>query len=95
MADHSPEPWETRPDPDLSRASDVFSQDVGYPGQGAVNEVATGVDEEDARRIVACVNFCAGSTTEDLEQGEDATPMNIVRWDGTCWEFCPPVTVPA
>jgi len=40
-----------------------------YPPDGESGPVAIASGKSDARRIVACVNACAGVTTEELEQG--------------------------
>jgi hypothetical protein len=61
MSDHSPEPWAYE---DLgSDRFDVRDND----GQGVFAEEIM-PDAADASRIVACVNACAGHSTEDLEK---------------------------
>ena len=35
------------------------------------NLVASAEYEEDAKRIVACVNYCAGMTDEELQEGRN------------------------
>ena len=60
MSEHTTEPW------DYDREWDtpaVYSEGIhDVIGEGVVNAA-------DARRIVACVNACAGHSTEDLENG--------------------------
>jgi hypothetical protein len=73
---HSKEPWRVPVDNEGRRATwIVSSEDDGtveymYPEtrkfyQGEL--VAESMSADDARRIVACVNFCAGITTDELE----------------------------
>lgn len=66
--EHTPEPWQLNPDD----PADVW--DTGeYPA--FVARCATTrkfqpreVDEANARRIVACINYCAGVETAELEK---------------------------
>jgi len=54
--EHTPEPWS-------------FDDGVlwGDEGNKVVSRNDWWIDRDDARRIVACVNACAGMTTQDLE----------------------------
>ena len=52
---HTPEPWAYGEDND------------GWYVEKDVIQIAHGLTEEDARRITACVNACAGCATEVLE----------------------------
>jgi hypothetical protein len=69
---HTKEPWtlgEERPQP---------NSHVVLISVNETTAVATG-NPEDARRIVACVNRCAGMSTEFLEQDVDLfTPKNLL-----------------
>jgi hypothetical protein len=63
------EPWHTEGgDDDYSVHIDIYPVDRGYC-------IADRIDMDDARRIVACVNACAGISTEELEA---MTPYEIV-----------------
>jgi len=77
---HSPEPWRVVPSP-CSIPSDNMVNIVDATGVDVVGDIAC-VEEnrapytcpEDADRIVACVNFCAGLTNEFLlkrREGEE------------------------
>lgn len=61
---HTPEPWHA---PGLG---EIHSADHGDIAQicFAVNDEGACGTEADARRIVACVNACAGIPTDDLER---------------------------
>lgn len=59
MSKHNHEPWVCHKD--LVYFNDVFG---GFSLHGCPNP------EDTARRIVACVNFCAGVSTENLETNE-------------------------
>jgi methionyl-tRNA synthetase len=69
---HTKEPWslgKERPQPNTH---------VVLISVNDTTAVATG-NPEDARRIVACVNRCAGMSTEFLEQDVDLfTPKNLL-----------------
>ena len=54
--EHTPEPWSYGEDND------------GWYVEKDGLQIAHGLSEEDARRIVACVNACAGLPTEVLER---------------------------
>lgn len=63
MAEHSPEPWK------VERSHEIFDADhcsvAAFAGDDAGD--AYGISPEDARRIVACVNFLKGFPVETLE----------------------------
>lgn len=71
MSNHTPEPWR------VGRPGAVVS-DTPVPGMGGSDAVeyygghliGESIIEANARRIVACVNFCAGVSTENLETNE-------------------------
>ena len=52
---HTPEPWA------------IINSRI-TSGQRVVAETKEGANYENAQRIVACVNFCAGATNEELER---------------------------
>lgn len=72
MGQHTSEPWA------VERTHDIDA--IAWVGQFAVlpvdhaTKVVRGNTEDDARRIVACVNACAGMPTEQLE----ASPLGGV-----------------
>ena len=53
--EHTPEPWSLGEDND------------GWYVEKDGLQIAHGLTEEDARRIVACVNACAGMTNEQID----------------------------
>ncbi len=57
---HTPEPWRV----DFSGVTDSVRNNCGMP-IAYLNSYVAGA-QDNARRIVACVNACAGSTTDDL-----------------------------
>lgn len=65
---HTKEPWEAKADPSYyGIVSEICAMEKFIASLGGVcspDEV-----EANARRIVACVNACAGITTEALESG--------------------------
>lgn len=66
---HTPEPWGVPADGQLLLA-DVDGNIIITGGANeAYGLVAYASSVEDARRIVACVNACAGITTESMEVG--------------------------
>ena len=73
MSKHTPEPWIAE------KAHDIDA--IAWVGQFAVlpqnhaAQVVRGNTEEDARRIVACVNACKGFTTEGLQRSQIGTIM--------------------
>lgn len=70
MSNHTPEPWR------VGRAGSVVS-DTPVPGMGGSDAVeyygghliGESIIEANARRIVACVNACAGMRNDELEGG--------------------------
>lgn len=67
MGKHTPEPWAVHQD----ASGDVFISSAVTSFH--IAEVGSEDDETvfaDANRIVACVNFCAGISTENLEENE-------------------------
>ena len=71
--EHTPEPWQWRDELLWSGDSIVVAGD-GYRCLDMV--------EADARRIVACVNACAGVSTEDLERMllDESLSDEPIRW---------------
>lgn len=68
---HTKEPWEWLEHKFNSPPFEgTLDHECGiYPPDGEIGPVAIASGKADARRIVACVNACAGVTTEELEQG--------------------------
>lgn len=65
---HTPEPWVVVAKGDEADGVDYFiNQESDCSISGLV---ASWLSREDARRIVACVNACAGISTEGLESGK-------------------------
>jgi hypothetical protein len=64
---HDPEPWFV----DNSRGYEEFKSVIAsrQPPEGDDRWIVPADDDADARRIVACVNACAGIPTEALERG--------------------------
>ncbi|WP_320153010.1 hypothetical protein [uncultured Tolumonas sp.] len=79
---HTPEPWFY----DENRPANFYSDDdtgsiIGECGRYAFVKRSDDERRANARRIVACVNACEGSTTEDLERlGKDfvAPLINLI-----------------
>lgn len=69
---HTPEPWKYTDDPSdgccWTHHVETVARDPQMPdyAHGSVADIS---GEENARRIVACVNACAGIPTEALEAG--------------------------
>ncbi len=64
---HTPEPWEWG-DVEIDCPTDDFYSEAIKAGPAEVPSLSNPERAEaDARRIVACVNACAGIPTEDLE----------------------------
>lgn len=65
---HTKEPWEAKADPSYyGIVSEIYAMEKFVASLGGVcspDEV-----EANAKRIVACVNACAGITNEALEKG--------------------------
>jgi len=87
MSKHTPEPWDIF---DIRLQSDF--QPVAHIGQNDANEdlwvgqrhtqIHGGGPDEDARRIVACVNACKGISTERLEKMVPGTLANLIVLKG-------------
>ena len=56
---------------DANGFSTLRVYDGGEHGDTSQEPIATVYIEENAQRIVACVNACAGYDTEDLREGRD------------------------
>lgn len=70
--EHTREPWKYGKELSASAGEWLISVDAGSCWRGnpiAETRPATGDEQANARRIVACVNACAGVTTKELEQG--------------------------
>ena len=70
--EHTREPWKYGKELSASAGEWLISVDAGSCWRGnpiAETRPATGDEQANARRIVACVNACAGVATEELEQG--------------------------
>jgi hypothetical protein len=65
VSDHSPEPWRID---EQNRVTDATGHIVMF---GELDCIEAG----DPRRIVACVNACAGIPTEALERGGNITAI--------------------
>jgi regulator of RNase E activity RraB len=87
---HTKEPWEARRDPSYyGIVSEVYAGDKFILGTGGVHSPSE--LEANTKRIVACVNACAGITNAALEKGilDDAIALVLnsgedigVTWDG-------------
>ena len=74
--EHTPEPWATNG----TRIESEHSH--GWANDGWIIAGLEGPDAEaNARRIVACVNVCAGIPTEVLEHGDIAKALKIFALD--------------
>ena len=71
---HSPEPWTWNIDTMISDSGDVFSTAQDY-------ELSP--SQEDADRIVACVNACEGIPTEDLVDERVSVKVDLARIPGS------------
>lgn len=72
MTNHTPKPWQFSKHEPVG--ADVFDDEHGiYPPLGEAGPVALASSEQDARRIAAAVNACAGIATEDLEAMADGS----------------------
>ena len=69
--EHTKEPWECSEHKfNAPPFEGTLDHECGiYPPDGESGPVAIASGKNDARRIVACVNACAGVTTEELEHG--------------------------
>lgn len=77
---HTKEPWHVEGYGQMNRITDG-KETVGYidpiiRARPKIDDIAEG--EANARRIVACVNACAGITNEALEAGYI---KHLVEWD--------------
>lgn len=63
MTKHTKEPW-------LVQHPHAGIRGWEIADSSGLNQVSQDVTEDNARRIVACVNFCAGISTENLEGNE-------------------------
>lgn len=95
MSEHSPEPWVLKL-ADRRReygqeVEEIFSPSVRERGAEQATDrdpiVETdsgyyGPTEADARRIVACVNACAGIPTEALERGALRAFLSLAKHHG-------------
>ena len=63
---HTTEPWMAWKD---GSDRDLFGPATNYTAGQCFHTPDIDACEANARRIVACVNACAGVTTEELEQG--------------------------
>ena len=60
VEEHTPEPWHFDAGPQYDpRLGNIWAQPLGH--------IASADTDADGRRIVACVNACAGISTEHLE----------------------------
>lgn len=79
-ARHTPEPWKVESDPHFNGGRQLAVWTDKGPGHGLVAHVAPHCPpmdgpaleqkEADARRIVACVNFLAGVSSEEINRLE-------------------------
>lgn len=69
--EHTKEPWEWSEHKfNAPPFEGTLDNECGiYPPDGEIGPVAIASGKNDARRIVACVNACAGVATEELEHG--------------------------
>jgi hypothetical protein len=84
MAEHTKEPWHVnhdRPDDAKSQLS-ISNGDARIIANVVTFARTHGLDggKENARRIVACVNACAGIPTEDLEADEIKKLIGAMRF---------------
>lgn len=77
MRKHTKEPWKVEKELNSRSGEWLISMDAGDKGRGiaiAETRVGSGCEEENAKRIVACVNACKGLETDGL--GQLATAVN-------------------
>jgi hypothetical protein len=70
-AQHTREPWKYGKELTARSGEWLISMDAGDRGRGiaiAETRPASGDEQSNAARIVACVNACAGTTTADLKR---------------------------
>lgn len=70
MREHSKEPWKVEETHVCGQLAWEITSDTDLIVAGE-----SGTPLEDARRIVACVNACAGKTTEELEAIDPDEPV--------------------
>lgn len=80
MSKHSKEPWAIEDESTGTIYSKAVGSEYGY--QIAIcdhdmTDFPDDVIEDNARRIVACVNICAGISTEELEQQHDLVSAQL------------------
>lgn len=85
--EHTKEPWEwSEHQFNAPPFEGTLDHECGiYPPDGEIGPVAIASGKNDARRIVACVNACAGVTTEELEQGGFVTGLVERLEDAPRW----------
>lgn len=75
---HTPEPWDVHQD-----AAGIIvaklNPDMSLLGLD-LDEYACFMNEEDARRVVACVNACAGIPTDDLEASPEHGLLHLAEF---------------
>ena len=81
MTQHTAEPWELMPH-GIIYGGPMQQYDNGYTkSQIAMTTgadfMALGEQQANARRIVACVNICAGISTDDLERHSDVVSAQL------------------
>lgn len=76
MSQHTPEPWTPIKDGNPENKNEAWHL------EGRNGDLVTygHMSEQDARRIVACVNACTGIETEKLESLSELTPMLFHEW---------------
>lgn len=77
MTEHTKEPWRILPGKYPNVPQPIFSEDGQIASVGGYHEPGHAQRVANARRIVACVNACAGIPTEALESGALA---ELVVW---------------
>ena len=71
MSKHTQEPWKVQHPHAGQRGWEIADS-------SGLNQISQDVTEANARRIVACVNACAGVDTDLLEDGELDKPTMLV-----------------
>lgn len=77
--EHTPEPWRV----EIGEQPETIALlcTSGFAHFELVSDSPLGDISADARRIVACVNACAGIPTDDLEHGDIAKALKIFALD--------------
>ena len=78
MSEHTIEPW-------FYTGSDIWNLVPDNNGE-ATQDLIANASENDARRIVACVNACAGIETETIES-VDSEKINSLIEDSDLWRL--------